>query len=90
MNLRSKRFRDQPQHPLERAVWWIEFVLRQPDPTHLASPVQLMGPFAGNLYDIQIFVVLVLLALGYALRTLVLYIRKTHFRCAVDRKTKTN
>lgn len=30
--------RDQPQSPLERAIWWTEYVLRHGGAKHLRSP----------------------------------------------------
>lgn len=30
---------DQPQKPLDRAIWWIEYVLRHRSARHLRSPV---------------------------------------------------
>lgn len=63
MDRRSARFRDQPEHPLERAVWWVEYVMRDPSAQHLRSPVRQLGPFVANLYDMHaIVVVLVCLA----------------------------
>ncbi|XP_059613681.1 UDP-glycosyltransferase UGT5-like [Phlebotomus argentipes] len=35
--IRSKIFRDQKETPLERAIWWIEYVLRHPNMTHMRS-----------------------------------------------------
>lgn len=29
--LRSRNFQDQNEHPLQRAMWWIDYVLRNPD-----------------------------------------------------------
>lgn len=64
MDRRSQRFRDQPQSPLERAVWWVEYVLRDPDATHLQSPVKRIGPFVANLWDIQMVVSVIAIALA--------------------------
>lgn len=33
----SKVFRDQKETPLKRAIWWIEWSLRNPDAKHLVS-----------------------------------------------------
>lgn len=38
--------------PLERAVWWIEWILRIPDVEYLKSPVLRLGFVAGNSFDI--------------------------------------
>jgi glucuronosyltransferase len=48
----SKRFRDQKEKPIDRAVWWIEWVIRNPDASHLQSPVQILGSFRANNYDV--------------------------------------
>lgn len=52
MKLRSARFQDQPEKPLERAVWWINWVLRNPNPDHLTSPTLKLGFIKSNIYDI--------------------------------------
>lgn len=52
MKIRSQRFRDQPEKPIERAVWWTEYVLRNPNPVHLQSPVPNLGFLRSNLFDI--------------------------------------
>eukprot|EP00092_Neocalanus_flemingeri_P002760 GFUD01002955.1.p1 GENE.GFUD01002955.1~~GFUD01002955.1.p1 ORF type:complete len:304 (-),score=87.42 GFUD01002955.1:387-1265(-) len=46
---------DQPQHPLDRAVWWMEYLLRHPHNTGMVSP-------AHKLYWFQYFLLDVLLA----------------------------
>ncbi len=33
----SKILRDQPQTPLERGIWWIEYVMRHKGAAHLSS-----------------------------------------------------
>lgn len=52
MDRRSLRFRDQPEPPLQRAVWWVEWMLRNKGAPHLRSPVHRLGAFAANSGDI--------------------------------------
>lgn len=51
----SKVFRDQPEKPLDRAVWWIEWVLRNPDVTYLQSHAVEIGWLKMYAYDVLIF-----------------------------------
>lgn len=62
----SKLFRDKPQKPLELAVWWVEYVIRNPSLEHLKSPTLKMNLLAMKSYDallvsIAIFFILVYL-----------------------------
>lgn len=62
MTIRSQRLRDQPEKPIDRAVWWVEYVLRHPDCSHLQSPVKELGFIRGNsldLYGLLIVTVLI-------------------------------
>lgn len=54
----SVRFRDQKEKPLDRAIWWIEFLLRNPNADHMKSPVLRLGFFSGNSFDIIVFITL--------------------------------
>ncbi|XP_031638675.1 UDP-glucuronosyltransferase 2B7-like [Contarinia nasturtii] len=54
----SARFKDQKEKPLDRAIWWIEWLLRNPDCDHLKSPVFRLGLIVGNSYDIIAFIIL--------------------------------
>lgn len=48
----SAQFRDQKEPPLERAVWWAEWLIRNPNCDYLKSPVLRLGYFVGNSYDV--------------------------------------
>lgn len=48
----SQRFKDQKELPLDRAVWWIEWVLRNPDNDYMKSPVLRLGFIVGNSFDV--------------------------------------
>lgn len=48
----SARFRDQKEKPLDRAIWWVEWLLRNPDCEYLKSPTHRLGFIIGNSYDI--------------------------------------
>ena len=43
---------DQKESPLERAIWWIEWLLRHPNIENLQSPVQNLSYFVGNSFDV--------------------------------------
>ncbi|XP_049297583.1 UDP-glycosyltransferase UGT5-like [Anopheles funestus] len=49
---RSALFRDQPEKPLKRAIWWIEWALRHPQEDRLRSSTVKMGKLAAYGYDV--------------------------------------
>jgi UDP:flavonoid glycosyltransferase YjiC (YdhE family) len=53
MKKKSKIFRHQKELPIERAVWWTEFLLEN-SADHLKSPALEMGFFKSNSYDVMI------------------------------------
>ena len=60
---KSKLFKDQPEKPLERAIWWCEFAMRHPKITHL-KPSEYRLPILGShFWDIKIFMILAVLTL---------------------------
>lgn len=64
----SKQFKDQKEKPLDRAVWWIEWALRNPDGDFMKSPVLRLGFIKGNAFDvIACFVVLIFVVLLFSL-----------------------
>lgn len=67
----SRNFRDQPERPVDRAVWWIEYVMRNPNPDHLRSPVLKMGLVAGNSYDTLLLIFVTVTVLLWAFWKLV-------------------
>lgn len=56
----SKLFQDKPRRPLDVAVWWIEYVIRNPNLEFLKSPTLKLGPFVSRSYD-ALLVLIVLL-----------------------------
>ncbi|KAG4073664.1 hypothetical protein HA402_000888 [Bradysia odoriphaga] len=80
MRARSQRFRDQPEKPIERAVWWTEYILRHPNPEHLLSPVPKLGFLRSNLFDI-------VLAAGFVLCLVVVFIGRMALKCFRREKT---
>lgn len=60
----SARFKDQKEKPIDRAVWWIEWLLRNPNANaFLKSPVLRLGIFTGNSFDLIVFITLIILAI---------------------------
>ncbi|KFB51596.1 hypothetical protein ZHAS_00019668 [Anopheles sinensis] len=54
MKRMSELFRDQPEHPLDRAVWWIDWVLRHPDSTELLTHGTRLHWFVKYSYDVLV------------------------------------
>lgn len=69
----SRNFRDQPQKPMERALWWIEYVLRNPDVSFLTSKrLNEMNFVTKHSIDVIAFLTIVVLAvLGVIVRIVV-------------------
>uniref|UniRef100_A0A182JWK3 UDP-glucuronosyltransferase n=1 Tax=Anopheles christyi TaxID=43041 RepID=A0A182JWK3_9DIPT len=58
----SRLFRDQKETPLERAVWWCEWVLRNPDADMLQSRAIYMSWFQKYSYDVLSFYLVMIFA----------------------------
>ncbi|XP_055608294.1 UDP-glucosyltransferase 2-like [Uranotaenia lowii] len=52
MKKRSALLKDQPEKPIDRALWWIEWVLRHPHSNHLRSPLLKLNYLAKNNLDV--------------------------------------
>lgn len=64
----SKLFQDKPMKPLETAIWWIEYVMRNPDAPIYRSPTLDLGFLASNNYDILLVCIVLLHITVYALK----------------------
>uniref|UniRef100_A0A182NJS7 UDP-glucuronosyltransferase n=1 Tax=Anopheles dirus TaxID=7168 RepID=A0A182NJS7_9DIPT len=82
MAAQSALFRDQPEKPLARAVWWIEWVLRHPTATQLQSPVLKLGFIRTYLIDVVLFVAAVPLLIVFLLNKC----RRTPVEAVADKK----
>ncbi|XP_051972621.1 UDP-glucuronosyltransferase 2C1-like [Xyrauchen texanus] len=57
----SELHRDQPQHPLDKAMFWIEFVLRNKGATHLHAEAYNMPMYSYYCLDVAVLVLFVIL-----------------------------
>lgn len=91
----SQQYRDQKEQPLDRAVWWIEWVLRNPDAEYMRSPVLRLGYFIGNSFDILAFIFCIVLLSSVAIFIVFFYLMKKSWTMIKSKmlstvKVKTN
>lgn len=68
----SRLFKDRPQHPADTALWWVEYVLRNKDTSHLRPIGINKNWYQRRMLDIWAFISVVFLGL-LALICLTLY-----------------
>lgn len=61
----SKRFKDRPMKPLDTAIFWIEFVIRNKGADYIKNPALGMSWIESNMLDVWGFVFLVVLVIIY-------------------------
>lgn len=89
MRKRSNLFRDQPQKPLDRAIWWCEYVLRNPQPTHLRQKDFNLGLLGYQYWDIQVIILLIILLIACLTIKLIKFIlRRKNYQKVGESKKK--
>lgn len=61
----SRRFKDRPMKPLDTAVYWIEYVIRNKGAEHFKSPALKLSWITYNMLDIYAFMFVFLMAIVY-------------------------
>ncbi|XP_058447702.1 UDP-glucosyltransferase 2-like [Malaya genurostris] len=84
----SKVFRDQPESPLDRAVWWVEWVIRNPDARMMQSSAVDLHWFAKYSIDVITVIVLALVGLVCLECWIVPKVARWHRNRTVNRKKK--
>ncbi|XP_053687356.1 UDP-glucosyltransferase 2-like [Sabethes cyaneus] len=85
MKRRSRFFRDQPEKPLNRALWWMEYVIRNPDMNHLKSPTLELGTIRSNLLDVYALFIGIGLASYIVLKSV---LKKCFFAPSMEKSLK--
>jgi glucuronosyltransferase len=89
---RSSLFRDQPESPLDRAVFWTEYVLRHKGATHLRSAAKHLAWYQLYLLDVAAVLLLALVLVTLTMRALfrLIYIKFTSSspKQELNKKTK--
>lgn len=80
----SKLFKDQPMEPLEKAVYWTEYVLRHKGALHLSNPSRHLTWYQRELFDVY----LVLLLIIFIPFWIIIRIVKMIYRRCIKTKSK--
>lgn len=82
----SAKYKDQPQTPMERALFWIEYVLRHTDVNDLSLPSRDMNMFQSSNIDV---ITTITVIIGLVLYVIITCIRKI-CRCSKQKKIKVH
>lgn len=82
----SKIFQDKPMKPLDTAVYWIEFVMRNPDAPFFKSPTLKLGFLASNSLDVYLFIIISIHLIAFT----VIKLWRKIFCSKSNRKIKVN
>ncbi|KAG5685004.1 hypothetical protein PVAND_014207 [Polypedilum vanderplanki] len=83
---KSKLFRDQPEKPLDRALWWCEYVIRNPKPTHLKQAELSLGLLGSHFWDIQILIILIFIIVYRIIKSFHRKIRNSKIDTEIQQK----
>lgn len=72
---------DTPQHPLDRSVWWLEYLLRHPHNTGMKSPAVKLSWYQYLLLDVIAFFLLIIASILFVFCKLII--------CCCAKKQKT-
>lgn len=83
----AKLFRDRPQHPIDTATYWVEYVLRHNGAKHMQSPAVHLNFFQYHSLDVIGFLALCL----YVIFKVIVFLAKFLFKiCKSTIKRKTD
>ena len=81
----ANRLRDQPQTPMEKAVFWVEYVARHKGAEFMRTSAQYLNLIEYNNLDVYSFFA----AFAFLVVFVVIYIFKKIINCIFSKKTKT-
>lgn len=88
MRERAQKFRLQKENPLDRALWWIDWVLRHPNEEVFRNPALDMNIFQRQSIDVIVFLTIVFSIISAIILKLII-----SCFCKIDKKSnkvKTN
>ncbi|XP_057376045.1 UDP-glycosyltransferase UGT5-like [Daphnia carinata] len=78
----SELVRDQMETPLDRVIYWIEYVIRHDGAPHLRTASRKLSLHQRFLFDVMLFVVLIAILMSYV------FVRVLRYFCCADRIQK--
>lgn len=84
----ANRLMDQPQTPIERAVFWVEYVLRHDGAQFMQTSARYLNSFQYNNFDVYAVFLVILAILIFLPILLVRKIFKTLFKSSQNERNK--